>query len=147
MVGPFALLCSLVILGGWLFLIRDWIVSAAWKTVPGTVRGVDLAPDQRAPLSRPWQQVSGFRPIIRYAYDVDDQTYVGERFSATRGPFFATEEEGNAYLERFPLHARLTVKVDPNNPRQALLQRQLSLSDALPGYIGLGCMMVAALSL
>jgi hypothetical protein len=147
MLGPFALFCGVVILIGWVFLIRDWIASANWDAVRGTVRGVDVTPAQRTDPYRPWQQTDGFGAIVRYAYEVDEQTYVGERFSATRSPFFATEAEANTYLQRFPLHSHLTVRVDPANPKQTVLQRQLSAADALPGYLGMGCIMIGLLLL
>lgn len=70
----------MVILAGWFFLIRDWLASANWSSVRGTVRGVDVAAMQSTDPLRPWKQVEGFRAIIRYAYEVDEQTYVGERF-------------------------------------------------------------------
>ncbi|MBO6676887.1 MAG: DUF3592 domain-containing protein [Rhizobiales bacterium] len=147
MLGPFALFCGVVILAGWFFLIRDWLASANWSSVRGTVRGVDVAAMQSTDPLRPWKQVEGFRAIIRYAYEVDEQTYVGERFSATRDPFFATEADANAFLQRFPLRSQVSVRIDPRNPKQSLLQRRLSPADALPGYLGLGCLMVGLLLL
>lgn len=147
MLGPFALFCGVIILAGWLFLIRDWLASANWNTVRGVVRGVDVAPAQTTDLYRPWKQVDGFRAIVRYAYEVETQTYVGERFSATRDPFFASEAEANSFVQRFPLRSFIMVRIDPRNPKQSLLQRRLSPADALPGYLGMGCLMIGILLL
>ena len=147
MLAPFILFCGVVVLAGWLFLIRDWLASANWNHVRGTVRGVEVSPSRRSDPYRPWQQQDGFRAIVRYAYQVNGQTYVGERYSATSSPFFAREGEAQAFLERYRLHSSVTVRVDPANPKHSLLQRQLSPADALPGYVGLACLLIGLLML
>ena len=145
MLAVFATFCGLMLMGGWVVLIRDWIASVRWKSLPGTVRGTLVEPTQQTDPYRPWITQQGFRAVIRYAYTVDDQTYVGSRYSATREPFYASEQEANDFLQRFPLGSQLPVRVDPDDPTRCLLVRQLSAADALPGYMAFGCLMVGAL--
>lgn len=147
MLGPFALFCGVIILAGWVFMIRDWVISLRWGQVPGTVRGSVVETAKSSEPLRPWVQISGYRPTLRYAYDFEEQTYLGNRYSATREPFFESENEANTFLQRFPLGSRIPVRVNPDDPKQSLLVRELSLADALPGYLGLGCLFFGVLML
>ncbi|MEM1284657.1 MAG: DUF3592 domain-containing protein [Pseudomonadota bacterium] len=147
MLGAFALFCGLVLLAGWAFLIRDWIASVNWTIVPGTVRGALVEAARESDPFRPWEQKDGYRSVIRYAYTVDDQTYVGSRYSATREPFFETAADADAMIGRFPIGGALRVRVNPKDPKQSLLMRQLSLADALPGYLAMACLLVGVLSI
>lgn len=136
-----------MLLAGWFVMIRDWIISARWTKTDGIVRGVLVEPARQSDHYRPWQDRQGFRPVIRYAYTVDEQTYVGSRYSATREPFFPNEDEAAAFVTKFPLRSRLPVRVNPDNAKLSLLERRLSPADALPGYLGLGCLFVGILAL
>ena len=147
MLGAFALFCGVVLLAGWAFLIRDWVVSVNWPAMTGTVRGALVEAARETDPLRPWERKDGYRPVIRYAYTVDDQTYVGSRYSATREPFFVSQTEAEAMVDRFPIGAGVRVRVNPNDPKQSLLVRQLSLADALPGYLAMGCLLVGVLSI
>jgi hypothetical protein len=147
MLGPFALFCGCVILAGWVFMIRDWLASMRWRQVPGTVRGSVVEASRSTDPFRPWVEISGFKPVLRYAYAVEEQTYLGNRYGATREPFFGTQSEADTFLERFPLGSRIPVRVNPEDAKQSLLVRELSLADALPGYLGFGCLFFGVLML
>lgn len=147
MLSVFALFCGVLLLVGWLVLIRDWWESVRWQHVGGTVRGTLVEAAVQAHPFKPWQELSGYRPVIRYAYSFDGQTYVGSRFSATREPFYENEAQAQHFAERFPIGRRLQVRVNPANARSALLERRLTLADALPGYLAMGCLLVGALTL
>ena len=144
MVGAFALFCGLMLLLAWAYLVRDWFLSARWGATRGTVRGSLVEPAREADILRPR---AGFRPVIRYAYEVDGQTYVGARFAALRQPFFETEEEAWSFADRFPVGSHVRVRVNPKNPRQTLLERRLSPMDALPGYLALAAILLGLLLL
>ncbi|MFK7793682.1 MAG: DUF3592 domain-containing protein [Devosiaceae bacterium] len=139
MLGAFALFCGIIILAAWLFMIRDWLTSMRWSQVPGTVRGSVVEPIKRTDPYRPWVTQDGFRAVLRYAYSVEDQTYLGNRYSATREPFFANQADANRFLKRFPLGGRLSVRVNPDDAKQSLLVRELTAPDAMPGYLGMAC--------
>lgn len=147
MLAVFALLCGMLLLIGWLVLIRDWWESVRWPHVEGTVRGTLVEPAIQSHPFKPWQELSGYRPVVRYAYTVAEQTYVGSRYSATREPFFENEEQAQRFTERFPIGGRLQVRVNPLDAKSALLVRQLSLADAMPGYLAMGCLLVGALTI
>lgn len=144
MLGLFSLLCGVLLLAAWAMLVRDWFLSARWTVVAGTVRGSLVEPGRDRDVLRPR---AGFRPVIRYAYQVAGQTYVSARFSALAEPFFTTEDEARAFAGRFPVGARVRVRVNPANPRQALLERRLSAMDALPGYLALAAILMGLLLL
>ena len=145
MIGAFTLFCGFILLIGWLYLLRDWWASVRWLSVPAIVRGVVVEPAQNQDPLRPWREREGFRPVVRYAYEVGDQTYLGTRFSAIREPVMETEDAANAFLTRFPLGGRLMVRVHPQQPKISLISRELSLMDALPGYLALGCLLIGVL--
>lgn len=147
MLSVFALFCGVLLLVGWLVLIRDWWESVRWPHVTGTVRGTLVEPAVQSHPFKPWQELSGYRPIIRYAYTVAEQTYVGRRYSATREPFFQSKEQAERFAEQYPIGSRLQVRVNPSNAQSALLERRLTLADALPGYLAMGCLLVGALTI
>ncbi|GAB5508760.1 MAG: hypothetical protein Rhims3KO_01610 [Hyphomicrobiales bacterium] len=147
MLSVFALFCGVLLLVGWLVLIRDWWESVRWRHVGGTVRGTLVESAIQSHPFKPWQEISGYRPVIRYAYSVNDQTYVGSRFSATREPFYESEAQAQHFAERFPIGSRLQVRVNPADAQSALLERRLTLADALPGYLAMGCLLIGALTL
>jgi hypothetical protein len=147
MLPVFALFCGVLLLVGWLVLIRDWWESVRWPLVSGVVRGTLVEPAVQAHPFKPWQELSGYRPVVRYAYTVNDQTYVGSRYSATREPFFETQAQAQSFADRYPIGSRLQVRVNPAAAQSALLERRLTLADALPGYLAMGCLLVGALTL
>lgn len=147
MLAAFALFCGVLLLIGWLVLIRDWWESVRWSLVDGTVRGTLIEPATQSHPFKPWQQLTGYRPVVRYAYTVAGQTYVGSRYSATREPFFESEDQAQRFTENFPIGGRLKVRVNPADAKIALLVRQLSLADALPGYLAMGCLLVGTLAI
>lgn len=136
MLAGFCILCGLILLAAWGFLMRTWLVSMRWSYALGTVRGSLIEPARSGDALA---DRAGFRPIIRYAYEVDGQTYVSSRFSATREPFFVRAVDAQAFADRFPVGARVKVRVNPDNPRQTVLERHLTAMDALPGYLAIAC--------
>ena len=147
MLSAFAIFCGAMLLGGCLVLMRDWLPSARWTQVEATVRGAVVEPVRQTHPTMPWRERDGFRPIIRYAYAVGEQTYVGSRYSATREPFFETTAQAQGFIESFPTRLTLPVRVNPADPRISLLERKLTFGDALPGYLALGCMLLGLLTL
>ncbi|MEM6713320.1 MAG: DUF3592 domain-containing protein [Pseudomonadota bacterium] len=147
MVGLFALICGFILLGIWGYQLRDWWMSARWTKIPAIVRGTVIEPGKHSPSLRPWAEEQGYRPVVRYAYAVDGQTYLGARFGAISEPFETTEGQAETFLQRFPIGGRLQARVDPSDPTKSLLSRDMTLDDALPGYLGLGCILVGFLFL
>ncbi|MEM6381143.1 MAG: DUF3592 domain-containing protein [Pseudomonadota bacterium] len=142
MLAAFCIVCGLVLLASWAYIVRVWFLSMRWDFALGTVRGSLIEPARSDDALR---QVQGFKPVIRYAYDIDGQTYVSSRFSATKEPFFSEESDARAFIERFPHGAKLRVRVNPNNARQTVLERRLTFIDALPAYLAIGCIALGLL--
>ncbi|MEM1288784.1 MAG: DUF3592 domain-containing protein [Pseudomonadota bacterium] len=142
MVAGFALLCGFSLLAAWGVQVRDWITSSNWQTTRGTIRGSLVEEAERRDILG---AVNGFRPIIRYAYQVDGQTYVSARFSAVREPFFDSKQEAEAFVEKFPVGNHVRVRVNPKRPRQSVLERKITAGDALPGYLALASIFVGLL--
>jgi uncharacterized protein DUF3592 len=72
------------------------------------------------------------QPIVVYTYRVGDRDYLSSRYS-----FFVvrsfTQASAEAFVQRYPAGRKVPCRVDPNDPRQALLDpdwRPLDASNA-----------------
>jgi hypothetical protein len=63
-----------------------------------------------------------YRPVIEYEYQVDGNSYRGDKI--VTGPLVQFNWKGPAsrLVERYPVGSKVTVYVDASNPRRATLQ-------------------------
>ena len=109
------------ILLGIIFITRRKVAQAsAWSAVMGTVTSSTLE------WRRGSKGGSTAYPIVQYSYQVMGQAHQGNKIMP--GP-----ESGGSWahkvVERYPAGAQVMVYYDPQNPSDALLERNM------PGYI------------
>ncbi len=60
---------------------------------------------------------------IQYNYDVDNRTYLGERYAFHGNPSFKTKAGAKKLLEKFPIGKTITVYYQPDNPEESVIKR------------------------
>ena len=72
-----------------------------------------------------WVERTTYYPEVRYEYSVLGKTYTGRRiaFGASKG--FSTSAGAEKALERYPVRATVTVYYNPDNPADAVLEREM----------------------
>ncbi len=70
------------------------------------------------------KQIMGRRAFIRFEYSVAGRRYVGRQISYThiRGNYSSAVE----ILRRYPIDKTVTIYYDPDNPRDAVLETEIS---------------------
>jgi hypothetical protein len=126
----------------------------AWRTrdfrpVPGAIlsRGVSST-NQRSTTARKQSRPTQFLHLV-YRYEVDGQTYDGNRIQA--GTFgMASGDSLKRFGERFPEGQQVPVYVDPDDPGNAVLVPGLSsvatMLYAISGLVGFGVFLLRALT-
>jgi len=97
-----------------------------------------------------WTERTFYFPKVRYEYSVLGKTYTGDRiaFGASKG--FSTIAGAEKVLERYPEDATVTVYYNPNNPADAVLEREMRggtslLIVAIAFALATACLFFAAL--
>jgi hypothetical protein len=110
-------LFALIGVGGFIVALRDYLLGRAsenWPAVEAEILGVDIVVPRlgRRTLS----------PQIRYKYQVDGITLVGNRISFAsigRKLFESTAEEA---VSPYRVTQRVSVRVSPSDPRRSVLE-------------------------
>lgn len=84
---------------------------AGWREVSGTILKSEVKFD--------WED---YRPIIEYEYRVDGKSYRGDKIVIGPRIQFNWKGPASRLVERYPVGLKVTVYVDPHNPRRAVLQ-------------------------
>lgn len=140
-----AVVAALVVAGAWSEARRAQ-AAAGWPAVGGEVRAVGVAPVEvrgLAPVQRPgvW---------LEYAYTFDGRPFVGRRVRPVERRIDPAETLGRQLLALAPGDP-LPVYVNPDDPAQALLRRDVSWRGvanglallALAGVVGFAARRVA----
>ncbi len=123
-----AVVAALTIVGAW-GETRRAQAAAGWATVSGEVRAVAVVPVEvrgRAPVLRPGVRVD-------YAYTVAGQTFTSSRVQPVERPISPESELGRALLTLAPGDS-LPVYVNPDDPTQAVLRRDVSWRGVANGF-------------
>jgi hypothetical protein len=111
----------LLISGGLLFnLIRmrgQMKAAESWNRVEGVI----VASEVRQPPSHVSDDLNDASPIIRYRYRAAGQDLEGDRIKIGGEPL-TTRVLAGRLVARYPVGARVDVHVDPNDPKNALLE-------------------------
>jgi dipeptidyl aminopeptidase/acylaminoacyl peptidase len=117
-----------------LFLLRGW-ASRAWSRVPGRV--IESRPVRNLTPSGGDSRASWYPNGVRLAYEY---TLGGERFvghqSSWRG-YWPTLGNVARRAQRYPVGSEVTVWVNPEKPRQAVLEPGFGLMNVVGTVIGL----------
>jgi len=127
-----AVVAALSIVGAW-GEVRRAQAAAGWATVSGEVRAVEVAPVEvrgRAPVLRPGVRVA-------YVYVVAGQTFTGRRVRPVEQRIDPQSELGQALLALSP-GVSIPVYVNPGDPTQAVLRRDVSWRGVVNGVLLLG---------
>jgi len=123
---------------------REASESAAWPATQGKIvlSTVKASNFYDRDSSGTWQKTFYF-PNVQYEYSVMGKTYTGKRiaFGASRG--FRSRAPAEKILERYPVGATVTVYYNPNDPADAVLERQLRSGGSLL-FIGIAFALATA---
>lgn len=124
-----AVVAALTIVGAW-GETRRAQAAAGWATVSGEVRAVEVIPVEvrgRAPVLRP-----GVR--VEYTYTIAGQTFTGGRVQPVERHISPEGELGRALLTLAP-GDNIPVYVNPDDPTQAVLRRDVSWRGVVNGFL------------
>ena len=60
---------------------------------------------------------------LQYNYEIEKQTYLGERYAFHGNPSFKTKAEAEKLLEEFPIGKTITIYYQPGNPQESVIKR------------------------
>ncbi|HOU41188.1 MAG TPA: DUF3592 domain-containing protein [Promineifilum sp.] len=124
-----AVVAALTIVGAWGEMQRAR-AAAGWATVSGAVRAVEVVPVEvrgRAPVRRPGVHVE-------YAYTVAGQSFTGRRVQPVERRIDPQTALGKSLLALAPGDS-IPVYVNPNDPAQAVLRRDVSWRGVVNGFL------------
>ncbi len=124
-----AVVAALTIVGAWGEMQRAR-AAAGWATVSGAVRAVEVVPVEvrgRAPVRRPGVHVE-------YAYTVAGQSFTGRRVQPVERRIDPQSALGKSLLALAPGDS-IPVYVNPNDPTQAVLRRDVSWQGVVNGFL------------
>jgi len=124
-----AVVAALTIVGAWGEMQRAR-AAAGWATVSGAVRAVEVVPVEvrgRAPVRRPGVHVG-------YAYTVAGQSFTGRRVQPVERRIDPQSALGKSLLALAPGDS-IPVYVNPNDPTQAVLRRDVSWRGVVNGFL------------
>lgn len=80
----------------------------------------------RDPHHPGWQETyTVFLPNVRFVYTVDGQTFQGDQIART-ATWTTSVDQVQACVDRYPLHGKVEVYVDPRDPAVAYLETTTS---------------------
>jgi len=109
--------------------IKDWRryrESGKWVPVTGQI----ITSNVTARNSSKGGSIYGIN--VLYDYQVMGQAYQGDQVSfGAEGTGFQTRRKAEKQLARFPMGGKTTIYYDPNDPRQAVLERKFDITGAI----------------
>lgn len=67
---------------------------------------------------------------LLYRYEIDGETYYGERVKRRKNPVFKERAKAEAWVQEWPVGKEVTAFVNPDDPEEALLDHETRA----PGY-------------
>jgi len=123
-VSPFLLLG--VGLGIWyLRERRKFQESQHWAATEGKVEEAFVHRSERVDEDTGRVSVT-FYPRVRYSYVVNGEEYIGTHIAFGGQQGYSRPAQAEAVLARYPEGGRVTVYYNPDNPREAVLERRMS---------------------
>jgi len=119
---------GLLVLAGLFFLQKagkDWgraRRSLRWPHVEGVVEETWVRIERDATRDPGDPQQAFYYPCVRYRYQVNGQTYTGERIHAGATEGWPTRGAAEEVLQPYPQGTTVRVYYDPRNPAEALLE-------------------------
>lgn len=96
--------------------------SQSWPSINGQV--TESRVDHSTSIDSDGDQRASYTPVVRYTYQVMGQTYTGKNISFGGQPSYGNPGKAQAALERFPAGEVIAVYYNPENPSEAVLERQ-----------------------
>jgi len=107
----------------------DYLRTMGWEQVPGTVTYSEV--------EDVWDTTGDrYAAHIIYTYEVAGESYEGEQLSLRDSSNLANEEDAAARLEPYPVNTSVMVYFNPDDPVNAVLDRDLP--GAIWGFVGVG---------
>jgi hypothetical protein len=101
---------------------QNWLSTAA--TITQSEVGQSSSSDHDGPRTY-------YRPVVEYTYQVGAQTYTGKRIAFGPAKASARSASVQAALGKYPQGGAVTVYYDPNNPAEAVLEKQAAGTTAM----------------
>jgi len=123
----FAMLFGAVILFAACFSVVDRLSSAKWPTAAATVSSSEVV--KLSGKTNRGRTIVKYRPAIKYAYVVGDDEFIGVQLCFGRDWSHSGMNEASArqIVNAHPAGSIVSVSYDPSDPKNAVLDRKLSL--------------------
>ncbi len=132
---------NVVLLGSIVYMRWKVGTMRAWLSTTGMVFASGLERQKTTDRSGYEREVD--IPVVHYSYQVGGQLYESTRVTFGPEPLEAGKEVPTV---RYPTGAQVTVFYDPQNPREAVLERKAPLQAALWLILGLMDFMICLAS-
>jgi hypothetical protein len=116
--------------------------TQTWPAVSGRVVEAYVAEDVQVDSEGDRNRV--FAPRVVYEYEVNGQTYRGDRLRIGIESFIGSRRRVEQELARYPVGSAVTVYYNPANPAEAVLQRGVGSRAAL--VIGITFLVIAGMT-
>lgn len=106
--------------------------SARWSTTQGEITKSDLRREASIESTN-----SLYYPDVEYKYEFLDTEYIGQRISFGGETGYSMRSKTEEILEKYPVGQSMTVYYDPNEPEEAVLERNMGTGGKLFMWLGL----------
>lgn len=133
-IGFFALvmlLLGVVLISLGLFALQRHNAAASWPQAPGVIEVSEVTAKPH------FENNMMYQPAIRYRYGAPGGPYTGEKIANT-GKLYTREKDARKIAARYPVGGTVTVRYNPADPSEAVLERGASGGIWLVGF-GLLC--------
>lgn len=93
--------------------------SQTWSGVPGKV--IESRLEKRTSTDGEGSETISYTAVVRYTYSVMGQEYIGDRIAFGVKP--SNRKAADELVSRYPAATPVTVYYNPENPKQAVLER------------------------
>lgn len=133
--GLLAVFCLVAGIGVIVFgctIAMDALASSSWPTTDGLVISTGVDETSSGTGTR---RSRGYRPSVRYAYEVDGMRHEGDRISFA-DEVSKTRSHATLVINRYPVNAAVTVAYDPDDPGTSVLEPGASPASFLVAGFG-----------
>ena len=117
-----------IVAWGMTFIRKDRNIGR-WPRAPGQITHASVQSGQshaRDPNNPGWQETyEVFLPEVRFVYTVDGRTFEGNQVARVV-PWTTSFDEVQKRVDRYPVHSKVEVYVDPQNPAVSYLETTTS---------------------
>lgn len=125
--------------------VIDGFSSKNWKTAEGVITESRLADKGRSSRSRG----RNYEPVVIYSYKVNDQVFRSDRIlfglASYSSPFKSGEQRSRAWINKYPVGAKVTVFFDPSDCSKSSLNTGAHFTAWIAPSIGLAFLSAALL--